>query len=98
MRFRALTPCGVKNPSMILHLALCIHDSSIHLVPHFHIQPTAQEFPSTVVVRTQSFHCCCLGSIPGLVTEIPHQASICHSKKKKKEKKDSLNQLQIRYY
>lgn len=84
MRFRALTPCGVKNPSMILHLALCIHDSSIHLVPHFHIQPTAQEFPSTVVVRTQSFHHCGPGSIAGLDMKWTKKKNRQRRRKKKK--------------
>ena len=35
-----------------------------------------REFPDDdLVIRTQHFHCCGLGSIPGLGTEIPHQAA-----------------------
>ena len=35
------------------------------------------------MVRTQHFHLCGLGSIPGLGTEIPHQAAIhCGQKNK----------------
>ena len=30
-----------------------------------------------LVGRTQSFHCCGLGLIPGLGTEIPHQSTAC---------------------
>ena len=37
------------------------------------------------MVRTQCFHCCDPGSIPGLETETPHQAAT-HQKKKKKKK------------
>ena len=33
------------------------------------------EFPGGLVLRTWHFHCCSLGSIPGLGTEIPPQAT-----------------------
>ena len=35
------------------------------------------------MVRTRHFHCCSPGSIPGLGTKIPHQATAYHSQKKK---------------
>ena len=41
------------------------------------------EFPGGPVVRTQHFHCCGQGSIPGLGAKIPHQAAVCRSQKKK---------------
>ena len=34
-----------------------------------------REFPGGRVVRNWHFHCCSLDSIPGLETEIPHQAA-----------------------
>ena len=34
------------------------------------------EFPGGLMVRIQHFHCCGPGSIPGLGTEIPHQAAV----------------------
>lgn len=30
------------------------------------------EFPVSLVVRTPHFHCCGMGLMPGLGTEIPH--------------------------
>lgn len=44
-------------------------------------------FPGGLVVSTQGFHCCGLGSIPGLGTEIPHQVTAFHDQKKRKERK-----------
>ena len=35
-----------------------------------------------LVDRIWRFHCCRLGSIPGLGTELPHQATACHSQNK----------------
>ena len=46
-----------------------------------------EAFPGDLVVRSQHFHCCGLGSIPGLGTEIPHQSAAHNSQKKKKKKK-----------
>ena len=43
-----------------------------------------REFPGGLEVRTWCFHGCGLGSIPGLGSEIPHQAAPCCGKKKKK--------------
>ena len=43
------------------------------------------EFPSGPVVRTQQFHHFGPGSIPGLGTEIPHQATARKKKKKKRK-------------
>ena len=40
-----------------------------------------KEFPSGLVLRTQCFYCYGLASIPGVGTEIPHQAAACHSQK-----------------
>ena len=34
-----------------------------------------REFPGGLVVRTQHFHHCGLGTIPSLRTEVPHQAA-----------------------
>ena len=45
------------------------------------------EFPGGLVVRTQHFHCCSPGSIPGLGTEIPHLATAHHTPKNKKQMK-----------
>ena len=39
-----------------------------------------REFPGGIVVRTQPFHCCGPGSIPGQGTEIP-QAMQCSQNK-----------------
>ena len=39
-----------------------------------------------LVIRIRCFHCCNLGSIPGLGTEIPYQATLrCGQKNKKGE-------------
>ena len=46
-----------------------------------------REFPGGIGVRTWHLHHCGLGSIPGLRTEIPHQAATCYCQKKKKKKK-----------
>ena len=43
-------------------------------------------FPGGLEVRIWCFHHCGLGSIPGLGTEIPHQAACCGKKKEKKKK------------
>ena len=43
-----------------------------------------REFPVGLMVRTWCFHYCVLGSIPGLGTEISHQAVACCSQKKKR--------------
>ena len=43
-----------------------------------------REFPDGLVIRIQLFHHCEPGSIPGLRTEIPHQAD-AHGSQKKKE-------------
>ena len=40
------------------------------------------EFPDGLVVRIWHFHHFCLGSVPGLGTEIPHQATVCCGPKK----------------
>ena len=40
-----------------------------------------------LVIKTQCYHHCGQDSFPGLETEIPHQATVCHGKKKKKKKK-----------
>ena len=41
------------------------------------LQRTFNEFPGSPVVRTWCFHCRGMGSIPGLGTEIPHEATAC---------------------
>ena len=41
-----------------------------------------REFPDGLVVMIQYHHCCSLGSIPGLGTEIPYRAAASHSQKK----------------
>ena len=38
------------------------------------------------MVRTQHFHCCIPGLVPGLGTEIPHQAAALQPKGKKTKK------------
>ena len=43
------------------------------------------EFPGGLVVRTRCFHCCDLGSFPGLRTEILHQLIQVAAQKKKKK-------------
>ena len=51
-----------------------------------------REFPDDdLVIRTQHFHCCGLGSIPGLGTEFLHQAIACCSQEKKKKARWDLN-------
>ena len=40
-----------------------------------------------LVVRTGCFHHCSPGSIPGLGTELPHQAAVCSGKKGRKEER-----------
>ena len=45
------------------------------------------EFPGSLVFRTQRFHCCGLGSIPGLGTEIPYQAAAHHGQEGRKEER-----------
>ena len=57
----------------------------------------AQEFPGGLVVRIQCFHCCGLGSIPCLETEISYQATACSGQNKtneqtknKKKKEEAL--------
>lgn len=42
------------------------------------------EFLGGLGVRILCFHHCGLGSVPSLGTEIPHQATALHQKKKKK--------------
>lgn len=37
-----------------------------------------EEFPGGLVFRIWCFHGCSQGSIPGLETEISHQATICY--------------------
>jgi len=49
---------------------------------------TTQGVPWWLVVRIQHFHRCGLGSIPGLGTEIPHQATACHSHHSSPSKKE----------
>ena len=44
------------------------------------------EFPDGPVARIWHFHCCSLGSVPGLETEIPYQATAYHSQKTNKQK------------
>ena len=51
----------------------------------------AGELPGGPVVRSQCFHSCGLGSIPGWGTKIT-QASWCGKKKKKKEKRKKQEQ------
>ena len=46
------------------------------------------EFPGSLVVRIQGFHCCGLGSIPGQGTEILQAAQ--HGEKKRKKEKRRL--------
>ena len=41
------------------------------------------EFSGGLVVRTLCFHCCNLGSVPGLGIEIPHQAATWPEQKQK---------------
>ena len=41
-----------------------------------------REFPDGLVVMIQYHHCCSLGSIPGLGTEIPYRAAASHSQRK----------------
>ena len=48
-----------------------------------------REFPGVLMVRTWHFHCCGLGSIPGLGTEIPLQAVARRSQKETKQKPSS---------
>ena len=43
----------------------------------------SREFCGSLVVRILHFHCCSPGSLPGLGTEIPHQAAACQIKRKK---------------
>ena len=50
------------------------------------IHYNAGEFPGGLGVSTGCFHCYGLGSIPGLGTEILHQADACLRQKKKKKK------------
>lgn len=50
------------------------------------------EFPGDRMVRTWCFHYCGLSSIPGLGTEIPHQAIADNKKKKEEEKKKELEE------
>ena len=45
----------------------------------------AREFPGGLVVKTRHLHHCNQGSIPGLETEIPHQATACCSQKLKRK-------------
>ena len=42
-----------------------------------------REVHGGLVVSTRCFHCCCLGSVPGLGTEISHQATHCTLRQKK---------------
>ena len=48
------------------------------------------KFSGGLVVRTQCFHCCGPSSIPGLGTEIPHQAAECPGQRKKKKRKEKV--------
>ena len=48
-----------------------------------HIKHVYGELPGSLVVKIWCFHLCALG----LETEIPHQAAVHHSQKKRKEKK-----------
>ena len=60
---------------------------------------SAWEFPGALVVRTQSLHPWGPGSVPGLVTEIPHQTAAHNmakqnkQTKKKKEKEKHILQV-----
>ena len=51
-----------------------------------------REFPGGLGVRIQCLHHCCLGLIPALGTEIPHQTAACCVLKKKKKKTWRLEQ------
>ena len=44
-----------------------------------------------VVLGTQHFQCCSLDSVPGLGTEIPHQAGACYTPPKKYKMKKKKN-------
>ena len=48
------------------------------------------EFAGGLVVMIQHFHCCSLGSIPGLGTESPHQAAARRSQKKQGSKRNNV--------
>ena len=43
------------------------------------------------MVRIQCFHCFSPGSVPGLGTEIPHQASAHHQKKERKKETNFIS-------
>ena len=47
------------------------------------------QLPDSIKPRAYALHHCSLGLIPGLGTEIPHQASPCHTHTKRKEKEKS---------
>ena len=49
--------------------------------------PLPGEVPDGLVVRTQHFYCCGLGSIPGLGIEIPTSGCCMPQPKTKKERK-----------
>ena len=66
------------------------------LSPSFLIKSVSWEFPGGPVVRTQYFHCCGLGSIPGWETKIP-QATWCGKKNKINFKKVFLFEKKILY-
>lgn len=48
-------------------------------------------FPGGLGVRTKCFHCCSLSSIPGLSTEMLHQATACCSQKQKQQQQPLQN-------
>ena len=50
-------------------------------------------FSGGLEVRTQCFHCRGQGSVPGMGTEIPHQATACHSQKQNKQTKTTTKIL-----
>ena len=57
----------------------------------YHLKNMYWEFPVGLVVRTWCFHCCSLGSIPGLRTEDPYQAKV-----KKRKTKPTKNPTTIK--
>ena len=60
----------------------CRLSSSLDM-PYAIIYGITWEFPGGLMARIWHCHCCSLVSVPGLGTEILHQATACHAKKNK---------------
>ena len=76
--------CGPAGAALILPLAQelpCAAGAALR-------RKMRGEFPGGLVVRTCHFHHSGPGAIPGLGTEIPHQASASCSQKKERERKN----------